>query len=176
MNGKEQPCLIAYFSRRGQNHVNGKIEELAVGNTERVAGMLQEMTGGRLFQIQRTVPYPVDYRETVTEAVRELKENARPPIVGRAEGLEACRVLLLGYPNWCGTMPMPVWTFLESYDLRDKVILPFCTNEGSGMGRSEADIRRLCPGAEVRAGLPIRGSQADQSAPALQEWLKRMFY
>lgn len=74
-------------------------------------------------------------------------------------------VLILCYPCWCGTMPMPVWTFLESCELAGKRILPMCTNEGSGMGRSEADIRRLCPEATVEKGLSVKGSAVE--APVL---------
>ena len=83
-------------------------------------------------------------------------------------------ILFLGYPNWWGTMPMPVWTFLEGLDTRSKKIAPFCTNEGSGMGRSEKDLRKLCPEAEILQGLAITGHEAGQSGALFEEWTRQL--
>ena len=82
-------------------------------------------------------------------------------------------VVFLGYPNWWGTMPMAVWTFLESYDFSGKTILPFCTHEGSGLGHSERDIQKLCPGAKVVKGLAIKGSQVQRAGKDIEAWLRR---
>lgn len=81
--------------------------------------------------------------------------------------------IILGYPNWWGTMPMPVFTFLEQYDLRGKTILPFCTHEGSGMGHSEADIKALCADAKVGKGLAITGNKVNQAKKDIENWLKK---
>ncbi len=70
-------------------------------------------------------------------------------------------------------MPMPVFTFLERYDLSGKLILPLCTHEGSGMGRSEGDLKKLCPDADVRPGLAIRGSSVKTAANDIENWLKK---
>jgi flavodoxin len=78
--------------------------------------------------------------------------------------------IILGYPNWWGTMPMAVFTFLEQYDFTGKTIIPFCTHEGSGMGHSVGDIKQICPGVTVLEGTPIHGStasQADRQASAI---------
>lgn len=69
-------------------------------------------------------------------------------------------------------MPMCVWTFLESYDFKSKNIYPFCTHEGSGMGKSEKDIQRLCPESHVFKGLAIRGSQVFNSDEKIKSWVK----
>lgn len=164
--------LIAYFSRRGENYVNGKIQNLPVGNTERAAEKIADLTGGTLFHIQPVRPYADDYRGCVEESREELRSNARPEIVGGVEDPAAYDTVILGYPNWCGTMPMPVWTFLESMDFSGKTIWPLCTNEGSGMGRSEEDIRKLCPGAKVEKGLSVRGCQVESAGPEIQAWLE----
>ena len=66
---------------------------------------------------------------------------------------------------------MPVFTFLEHFDFSGKTILPFCTHEGSGLGRSERDIKRLCPGASVKPGLALHGGSVRNALPALQVWL-----
>ena len=81
-------------------------------------------------------------------------------------------MIFLGYPNWWGTMPMAVFTFLESYDFYGKTIVPFCTNQGSGIGRSEKDIRRLCPSSNVLQGIAIRGSLVSASGEEVRKWLK----
>ena len=82
-------------------------------------------------------------------------------------------MIYLAYPNYCGTMPMVLFTFLEQYDFTGKTIYPLCTNEGSGLGRSEGDIRLLCPGATVGAGLSVRGAEAGQSEELIRAWAER---
>ena len=76
------------------------------------------------------------------------------------------------FPNWCGTAPMCVFTFLEQYDLTGKKIAPLCTNEGSGLANSEEDLRQCCKGAEVLPGLSVRGHQAKDSAEVIANWAK----
>lgn len=151
--------LIAYFSHRGMNYAPGGMVELKVGNTERAAKAAAELTGAPLFEIRAERDYPFDYHECVEVSKRELKENARPALAELPEGLGELETLVLCYPCWCGTMPMPVWSFLEALGPGAPRILPLCTNEGSGMGRSEADIRRLCPGAELAKGLSVKGQR-----------------
>lgn len=68
-------------------------------------------------------------------------------------------------------MPMAVFAFLEHFDLTGKTIRPFCTHEGSGMGHSKQDIRRLCPGAEVGKGLAIHGSSVERAMSAIEKWV-----
>ena len=86
---------------------------------------------------------------------------------------DAYDTIYLGYPNYWGTMPMAVFTFLERYDFTGKTIHPFCTHEGSGLGHSEKDIRRLCPGAKVEAGLAIQGGHAKEARKALENWIHK---
>lgn len=165
--------LIAYFSHRGMNYAPGGMVELKVGNTERAAKAAAELTGAPLFEIRAERDYPFDYHECVEVSRRELKENARPALAELPEGLGELETLVLCYPCWCGTMPMPVWSFLEALGPGAPRILPLCTNEGSGMGRSEADIRRLCPGAELAKGLSVRGSAAGEAGPEIRAWLEK---
>jgi flavodoxin len=80
--------------------------------------------------------------------------------------------VILAYPNYWGTMPMAVYTFLENFDFSGKTILPLCTNEGSGMGSSEREIKKTCPGADVKRGLPVTGSTAANSKSSVERWLK----
>ena len=88
------------------------------------------------------------------------------------DDLESYDTIFVGYPNWCGTMPRVVSTFLEHYDLKGKTIIPFCTNEGSGMGRSERDLKHVAVGATIKDGLSIHGSDVVQSGNAIKQWAK----
>jgi flavodoxin len=171
MKATGKKCLIAYFSRKGQNYVSGRIVELKVGNTEVVAHMIQKKAGGDLFHIESVTAYPEDYAETTEVAKTELRAKARPKLAGRVENMATYDVIFLGYPNWWGTMPMPIYTFLESYDFAGKTILPFCTHEGSGMGHSEKDIAKACPKATVVKGIAIHGSSAGSANSEVSRWI-----
>jgi flavodoxin len=164
--------LIAYFSRAGENHVGGRIVSLPVGNTEVAANMIQKLTGGTTFRIDAVNKYPAGYNETTEVAREELRQDARPELAGHVDDMGDYSVILLGYPNWWGTMPMAVSSFLEEYDFSGKTVMPFCTHEGSGMGRSCGDIKKLCPGARVSQGLAIRGGNVQRAEHDISEWLK----
>ena len=164
--------LIAYFSRAGENYFGGTYRYIAVGNTQVVAGQIQVLTGADTFRIEMKTPYAQDYATCIQEAKRDLQANARPALTGRLDSIGQYDTVILGYPNYWGTIPMAVFTFLEGYDFTGKTILPFCTNEGSGMGKSEADIRKAAKGATVKRGLPIVGSQVASAGAAVENWLK----
>ncbi len=164
--------LIAYYSRTGENYVNGGIRSLRKGNTERVAEFVQEAVGGDLFEIEAADAYPADYYECIDVAKRELQAKARPELARDLDSLDGYDTVFLGYPNWWGTAPMAVFTFLEGHDLSGKRIVPFCTNEGSGMGVSERDLKRVCKGATVERGLSIHGAEAADSRQTAAAWAK----
>lgn len=163
--------LIAYYSRRGNNYTSGGIVDLAIGNTEIAAKAIQKLVGGDAFRIDPVKEYPVDYEKTTQVAQAELRQGARPEIKGRVEDMSSYDVIFLGYPNWWSTMPMVVFTFLEAYDFAGKTLLPFCTNEGSGLGHSESDIKKLCPKAKVLKGLAIRGSAVKGAEGDIADWI-----
>ena len=165
--------LIAYFSRSGNNYVNGSIINLPVGNTEVAAKKIQEITGGELFKINQVNKYSEDYNTCTEEAKRELRANVRPELAEKLDSLDGYNTVILGYPNWWGTMPMPVWTFLENNNFSGKTILPLCTHEGSGMGSSERDIKKLCPDAKLQKGLAIRGGSVKSAGKDIEAWLKK---
>lgn len=165
--------LIAYFSRAGENYVNGSVRSLAVGNTEVVANMIADLTGGDLFHIETVRTYAVDYMECIEEAQEEKHAKARPELRELPVGIDGYDTIILGYPNWWGTMPMAVYTFLEAFDFANKTILPFCTHEGSGLSGTERDIARVCPKATVLAGLAIHGADVSRSLPQVKKWIQR---
>lgn len=165
--------LIAYYSRKGENYLNGSIVNLTVGNTEVVAKKIQELTGSELFKIDTVNPYPEDYTETTEVAKVEKRQNARPELTEAVDNMDAYDVIYLGYPNWWGTFPMAVFTFLESYDFSGKTIVPYCTHEGSGLGNSERDIKKLCPDAKVLPGLAIQGGSVKSADNSLKSWISK---
>ncbi len=167
--------LIAYFSRADENYFEGELKYVEVGNTETVAKKLQKITGADLLAIRMETPYDRDYHKCVEEARKDLEENARPRLLDLPESLKDYRVIYLGYPNYCGTVPMPVLTFLESYDLTGKRIRPFCTHEGGGMGSSESDILKSSPGAILEMGAAIPGSKAEESDELLEMWVDSFY-
>ncbi len=170
----ENKILIAYFSRTGRNYGRSGIEILSVGNTAVVAEDIRDLTGGELFEIRTVDSYPEDYSETTRIARKELNDGARPKLLGSLPDPDGCTTVFLGYPNWWGTMPMAVFTFLESLDFTEKTIIPFCTHEGSGMGSSEHDLKEACPNANVEKGLALRGSRVNQSRSEVKRWLKNL--
>ena len=164
--------LIAYYSRKGQNYVGGSIVNLPVGNTEVVATKIQAMIGGDLFEIDTVNVYPKDYTETTHVAMNEKKANARPELTATVDNMDSYNLIYLGYPNWWSTFPMAVFTFLESYDFSGKTIIPFCTHEGSGLGNSEHDIKKICPKTNIKSGLAIRGGSVSRADNEIKNWIK----
>ncbi len=173
MNLGEKKCLIAYYSRKGNNYVSGRIVNLPIGNTEVIAKMINEITGGDMFRIDTIESYPEDYEETTEVAKQELNSNARPELLNHVADMDAYKVIFLGYPNWWGTMPMVVHTFLESYDFSGKTIIPFCTHGGSGLGSSVRDIAKLCPKAEIVNAISFRGGSVKNARGEVEKWIQK---
>jgi len=179
--------LVVYFSRVGSSTFSKDVDVISsaslnvgnselIGNTEIIADKIRETVGGDLFQIITVAPYPEDYDDTTEVALQEQQEGARPSLAKHVKNMDDYDVIFLGYPNWWGTIPMPVFTFLEEYDFSGKTIIPFCTHEGSSMGRSESDIAKLCPDSTLMEGLPIRGSRVatDSARESVKEWLQKL--
>ena len=164
--------LVAYFSRAGENYVSGQIKTLKTGNTAIAAGIIQQLTAGDLFQIEQATPYSQIYNECIEQARADQNRDARPALKNCPDTLGEYDVIYLGYPNYWNTMPMAVFTFLEKYDLSGKAIRPFCTHEGSGLGSSIQDIRKLCPKAAVTPGLALRGGSVEHSRQKIESWVQ----
>ena len=162
--------LVVFFSHTGENFFPGGIRRIEKGNTHIAAEMIAEVVGADLFEIKAANDYSDIYKECVARAKQEHDDNTRPELVGDVD-ITGYEVIYLGYPNWCGTMPMPVWTFLDAHDWTDKIICPFCTNEGSGLANSMADLEKLAPTAERKTGLSIKGSQVQDAKADIEAWI-----
>ena len=174
--------LVAYFSRVGNTVWEDGVDAVTsaslnvengefVGNAEYLARMAQEATGGDLFLIQTEETYPSAYRATTDAAKEEQNANARPVLASHVENMDQYDTIVLVYPNWWGTLPMPLYTFLEEYDFSGKTILPLCTHEGSAMGSSERAIADLCPNVNLLGGLAVRGSNASSAQSDVESWI-----
>lgn len=163
--------LIAYFSRADENYFSGSMRYVKTGNTEIVVNKIREMIDADTFKIEMKRPYSPAYMTCIEEAKKDLQAKARPELVTLPASVSQYDTVILAYPNYWGTMPMAVYTFLEAFDFTGKTILPLCTHEGSGMGGSERELKKVCPGAILKKGLPIGGGSAGNSDAAVRRWL-----
>ena len=154
--------LIAFFSRADENYFGGAMRYVKVGNTEIVANIIKDLIPADSFKIEMKNPYSPVYMTCIEEAKKDLRAKARPELVSVPESIDEYDTVILAYPNYWGTMPMAVYTFLESFDFSGKTILPLC----------EREIKKTCPGATVKKGLPITGSAAAGSKSSVERWLK----
>lgn len=161
-------ALIVFFSRANENYFGGSMKYVEVGNTEIAVGHITKLTGFDSFKLEMVQPYSADYMTCIDEAKAHLIENARPALK-KIPDVSDYDTIILAYPNYWGTMPMAVFTFLESADLSGKTIYPLCTNEGSGLGKSVSDIKKY---ANVGEGLSLTGSGVKQAKPIIEKWLK----
>ncbi|MDE6435032.1 MAG: flavodoxin [Lachnospiraceae bacterium] len=163
--------LVVFYSRADENYFSGSRRYISIGNTEKVANMIAEVTGADLFKIEQKVPYAADYDTCIAQAKKDLQAKARPELVSMPGSLEDYDEIYLGYPNYWGDMPMAVYSFLENFDWNGKVIHPFCTHEGSGLSGTESRIRNACKGATVTNGLAIQGGSVDHARSNVERWV-----
>ena len=137
--------------------------------------MIAEMTGADTFEIKTVQTYPADYKETTEVAKRELAENARPALAAQVPIMADYDVVFLGYPIWWSDLPMPVYTFLESYDWNGKTIVPFVTSAGDVLTGKERDIPNYAKGAKMLDGIGFEGKRVqenpDSVRPEVEKWL-----
>ena len=153
----EGETLVAYFSWSG--------------NTEHMAQIIAEQTGGSLFEIEPATPYTDDYDTLLDIARQEQSDNARPELAAQVEDWDSYDVVFVGYPNWWSDAPMAVYTFLESYDWTGKTLIPFNTSASGGFGRSLSGIEESAAGAEIQDGLDLTESELSDAQSRITEWL-----
>lgn len=177
--------LIAYFTVPEDIDTNGidadsgasvvvKDEEV-LGNMEYMALTIQDAIGGDLFRIETKEAYPLDHEPLVDQAAEEQDENARPELAAHIENPEQYDTILLGYPNWWGDMPQPLFTFLEEYDFSGKTIIPFNSHGGSGFSNTIEEIKELQPDANISdEGLSISRDKVADSVQDVTDWAKSL--
>ena len=155
--GDSSSVLIAYFSWSG--------------NTEQVARIIQQETGGDLFEIAPATPYTDDYNELLDIAQQEQSDNARPELAGQVENWEQYDTIFIGYPNWWNDAPMAVYTFLESYDWDGKTLIPFNTSASGGFGRSLSGLEESASGAAILEGISFTERTLGDAQSEVTAWL-----
>ena len=171
--------LIAYFTvpeTDGTDAVSGAsrvvVDGRVLGNTEYVAQLIQQNAGGDLFVIETVQEYPGSHDPLLEFAYAEREEDARPELATEIENLDDYDVIFLGYPNWNADLPMPLYTFLESYDFSGKTLIPFTTHGGSGFSGTLRTIAELQPDATlVEDGLSIPRGSVPEAESTVADWV-----
>lgn len=173
-NSKGKRTLIVYFSRT-QGIYGGN---LRIGNTKRIADDIQKKTGGTEFEIRPQKDYPSDYDQTARLADQERREGTRPAIKGPMPDVSKYDTIFIGSPVWYNTYPMVVRTFMDQVNLNSssKTVIPFTTNEGSGIGETPDVLKSQYPNAKTRQGFTVRGTQAAHARSQVNRWLDRLGY
>ncbi len=155
-----EKILVGYFSHSG--------------NTREIANKIHKNVGGDIFEIKAVKPYPDDYDAVVKQAKQELDSGYKPALKTKIENIKSYDLVFIGYPIWWGTFPAPVKTFLSEYGFSGKTIVPFCTHEGSGLGRSVSDISKLCPKSTLLDSIAIWGRDVKSAQNEVSEWLQKI--
>ena len=163
--------LVIYFSRKGENYFGGELKDIEKGNTEVIAEYIQEFAGADLFKVEAVNDYPDDYMKCIDIAKKEQQADSRPEIKETLTDISKYDTIFIGFPNWWGTLPMPMFTQLEQLDFTGKVVKPFVTHEGSGFGSSLKDLDKLCAGAEIKKGLSIPGANVYDAENSVKVWI-----
>ena len=165
--------LIVYFSRTGENSVNGEMEYISKGFTEILAEKIAKETGGELFKLMPVNPYPANYEECVKRSKIEDQYNEKVAYKNPLSSLDDYDVIYLGFPCWWRTYPRVVATFVRTYSFVGKVIYPFATNEEGALGLSELELKGQAKGAIIKNGFACKGSEVNNIDDKLRAWLKK---
>lgn len=165
--------LVIYYSRRGQNYFGGSIRSIERGNAEILSEYIHEAVDADLFEVDTIKPYSEDYTTCTEEAMDELKAKARPELKAYLESIDDYDTIFVVGPCWWGTYPMAMFSQLERLDFNGKRVVPLMTHEGSGMGHSVQDLKKICKGAVFGESLAVRGSDTSRSKSKVQSWAKK---
>lgn len=158
MGLENKKILIVYYSHSG--------------NTREIANQIKEFSNGDIFEIQTVDEYPSEYRVLTEQAKKEINADYKPALKSKLENVADYDVVFVGSPSWWSTIAPPVATFLTEHDLSNKIIIPFVTHGGSGMGHNAEDIAKLSPNSKVMEGKAFRGSSAKSAQDDVAAWLK----
>ncbi|HHW02150.1 MAG TPA: flavodoxin [Thermoanaerobacterales bacterium] len=156
----KKEILIVYYSHSG--------------NTQKVAKLIQQETGGVLCEIQPEIAYPASYNAVVEQAKKEIQAGYRPEIKNTVPDLEPYDTIFVGSPNWWSTVAPPIATFLSKNNLSGKTIIPFCTHGGGGLGHIQQDINRLCPQSRVLDCFALYGDGGTGAKSKIAAWLRKI--
>ena len=165
--------LVVYFSRIGENSVNGQTQVIKKGFTEVLAEKISQAKNAPMFKIEPEEPYPFSYEECVKRSRREDETGERVPYLHPLPNLDEYDVIYLGFPCWWRTYPRVVATFVRDYKFIGKTIYPFCTNEEGSLGLAEMELKGAARGAIIKPGFACKGSEVDNIDEKLRIWLEK---
>ena len=183
-SASDAKILIAYFTVPETSGVdavaqasrvveNGEV----VGNVEFIANTIQEETGGDIFAIKTVQTYPGEHQALLDFAAAEMAANARPELSTSISNLNDYGVIFLGYPIWNADLPMPVYTFLDTYDLSGKIVIPFTAHGGSGFAGTISTVAAQEPGAQVeRNGFSVSRNSVSAAKGDIVDWVRELGY
>lgn len=183
-----QKVLIAYFSWADNlvlekpasaydTDASTSASVLAPGNVTRMAGWIQQETGGDLFAIKVTEPYSSDYDKCLDRAADEKAKNSRPALTAQVKNIDDYDVIFLGYPNWWYTAPMAIFSFIETHNLSGKKVILFCSHGTGGLASSVRDIRAALPNSTVAGNvLGVYRDDVASSQNRVRSWLRTQGY
>ena len=167
-NYKGKKSIILYFSRADENYAVGYIDK---GNTEVIAEYIKALTGADIFKIERKIPYAKDYQTCIEEAQVEQQNDERPEIVNTLDSIDNYEIIYVGAPVYWGYLPQPMLTQFEKLNWNGKIVRPFITHEGSGLGSIPSQLEKICKGAKITEGLAIRGANVNSSKSEVEAWI-----
>lgn len=175
--------LIAYFSW-AENAVQDNIDVMtspsvsAPGNVAQIASWISSETGGDLFSIQVTDPYPADWDACLNRANKEKADDVHPALSKTLDAIEEYDIVFLGYPNWWYSCPMAVYSFLDEHDLTGKQIYLFCSHGTGGLANSVKDITAALPNSTTVSDNVFHVYQDDISSAQkdVLNWLNELGY
>jgi len=156
-------------------------------NTKAVAEIIQQQTGGKLVPLELATPYPENYRQTVDQVVHENETGYLPPLKTTIDSIGQYNIVFIGFPTWDMKMPPPMKSFLHKYNLGGKIVVPFNTNAGYGVGSGFQTVKQMCPNSLVLEGYStkggiekdgvlfvIEGEKDKQVRDEVKSWLRRI--
>lgn len=168
-----EKVLIVYLSR--------------TNNTKAIAEIIHKNVGGKIVSLELEKPYPADYKTTVQQVVNENESGYLPPLKTKIDSIEKYNVVFIGFPTWDMKIPPPMKSFLHQYNLKGKIVIPFNTNAGYGVGSGFQTVKELCPGSNVLEGFEIKGGierdgvlfvmkgeKAKEAEKEVKQWLKKI--
>ena len=162
--------LVIYFSHTGENYMENGIRNIEVGNTEKVANIIKNYTNADIFKVETVKEYPYNYYECCDVAKKELEQKELPEIKNKITDISNYDVIYIGGPVWWGHYPKAIDKALENIDFTNIIIKPFTTHEGSGLGETTNDIKRLCKNGIIKEGLAIRGCTVEDKKEEIERW------
>ena len=165
--------LIIYYSRCGENYFGGSIRSVAKGNTEYCVEFIKEAIGADVFEVETVKEYSKDYMTCTEEAKAETKSGVRPDLKKTLSDISEYDNIFVCGPCWWGTFPCAVLGQLEKLNWNGKNVFGLMTHEGSGLGHSDRDLKKICSGASVGQCLAVSGSSAANSERIVSDWAKK---